>query len=260
MASNAIQPERTDFSVGMRRSLYFHGALLVLILLKSLVFPGKPIPYTPALRVDLVGLPDFLKKDLAKLPKTKGSQEIQEVLEKADQEIKQQVLKTQEKPEPQADPDELVLKPKNAAQEKSKDRHNKLKSSLARIKSLEKIQNDIPEPKVIIKGNTLSQGDSLSSDAKESMESSYFDKVKDRLQENWTLPIWLARQDITAQVLIAIDSRGRIRTFKWVRASGNTQFDELVKRAVYQSVPFPMPPDEIASSILVDGILVGFPL
>ena len=53
--------ERLD---GLRKSLAIHGLLLALVLLASLVFQGNPIPILPTLRVDVVGLPDALKKDL----------------------------------------------------------------------------------------------------------------------------------------------------------------------------------------------------
>jgi hypothetical protein len=33
-----------------------------------------------------------------------------------------------------------------------------------------------------------------------------------------------------------------------------------VKRALNESQPFPAPPAELASAVLTDGILVGFPL
>ncbi len=261
-----ILPEDERFSRGIKRSLIFHAIVFSIIILKSLVFPGKPLTYVSSLRVDLVGLPDTLKKDLTRLPKPvdptqKLTEEVKQPESKA-KEVKTPTVAKSQKDVEQAKPDEMVLKPKHA--ESPKDRQNRLKNSLARIKSLAKITSEAEtmptSTNVAVKGNILSKGTSLSGDAKESAETSYFDLVRDRLQENWALPVWLARQKLSAQIQVFIDSRGRLAGSKFIKSSGNAQFDDSVKKTLTESQPFPVPPSEIASSVLVNGILVGFPL
>ena len=154
----------------------------------------------------------------------------------------------------------MVLHPKSSSK---KDRELKLKGALARIKALNSIsasENDKPQKSVIIKGNKLSQGASLSADAKESAEASYLDTLRTRLQENWELPVWISRQNMSAQVQVFIDSRGRVRSYRFIKASGNAQFDSAIKKTLEESQPFPSPPLDIASALLGDGILIGFPL
>lgn len=267
-----------DFNKGLRWSLALHGALGLFVLLKTLVFPGEPKPYTPSLRVDIVGLPDHLKNELQRLPRDlpKGgtTEDLSKALQKA-QEDAQRVKKTQAESRPtaakpekaQASSDELTLNPKKAPPSGKEDRQKKLKSALDRIKALSKIsdsESQSPAPAAksapLLKGNRISKGTSLQGDARESQDSGYYDLLKDRLQENWLLPVWIARQNLSARIRIQIDPRGRLKGFQFVKPSGNAQFDEAVKRALTESQPFPFPPEEIASSVLVDGILIGFPL
>jgi colicin import membrane protein len=261
--------EQRDFSVGLRRSMALHAAIAVLILFKSFVMPGKSIPIVPTLRVDIVGLPDVLKKDLPQLNKRPPSPEIEAAMKKAEAEIKKkEAPKPEEKAEP-AEKDEMVLKPKKASeQEPAKARERKNKNALDRIKALAKLGVDTPQKEAVkekpagqlIKGNAISKGTSLAGDAKENAAATYYDILRDRLQENWALPVWLARQKLSARIQIFIDSQGRLKAFKFLKGSGNAQFDEAVKKAIQDSQPFPAPPSELAGSVLADGVLVGFPL
>lgn len=246
-----------DFNFGLRFSLLAHAVLIGGVLLKSLVFPGKPIMYIPSLRVDVVGLPDILKKDLKK-------SDISEILKKAEREAPKPAPKAarkeRESPKEIAKPDEMVLKPKVAA-ETPAERKRRMRGALDRLKALQKIQSETQSAAVApIQGNRISKGTSLSGDARESDQPTYLDQVRDRLQENWSLPVWLARQKLSATVQIWIDARGRLTNVRFIKPSGNTQFDEAVRRTLLQSEPFPPPTAAFTQLARVDGILVGFPL
>ncbi len=260
-AKNPTLDQDADYSAGLRISLGLHGLLIALILIKSIIFPGKPLMYVPTLRVDVVGLPDVLKKDMKNV--TPSSKAINDALKKADQELKKvKPIQAEKEKAPPADPKEMVLHPKannDAAIEK------KMKESLNRMKALAKIEaetSDTPSEKTpaVIKGNKISKGTSLSGEAREAAEASYYDSLRDRLQDNWALPVWIARQNYSAQVQIFIDAHGALHGMKFVKTSGNAQFDDAVKRSVQQSAPFPAPPDALASQVLANGVLVGFPL
>lgn len=252
-------PDR-DFSIGLRSSLYFHVGLALLVFFKSLVFPGKPLHYTPTLRVDIVGLPDDLKKDLAQIRPSQQQQELSEKLKKATEAaesikpVAPTIKKTELTP---AEPNERILNPKKLPSSGSADVSKKNQSALARIKALEKLGN---AEDALIRGNAISKGTSLSGDAKESSEENYLDLLRNQLQQNWALPVWLARQKLSAQVQIFLDQQGRLRNFRIIKPSGNAQFDEAVKRSVQESQPFPPPPAHIASALLGHGVLIGFPL
>lgn len=246
------------YSRALKVSFGLHVAAIVAIIFKSLIFPSKPKPYIPSLRVDMVALPDVLKKDMENLPLTQSSKEIAEALKHAEQDAKK--VKPIKLPVEKADPDEMVLKPKPPKADTSAKRGKKLSSALDRIKALAKIETEIkPTSGVVIKGNQISKGSSLSGNAKES-EARYEDSVLSKLQQNWSLPVWLSRQNLSAKVRIFIDARGRIRAFKFDQPSGNAQFDTAIKKTLEESQPFPPPPESVASSMLVDGIALGFPL
>jgi TonB family protein len=282
-------PANESMRRSFRNSAILHAAAFTLIILKSLVFPGEPKPYVPSLRVDMVALPDTLKKDLANTPPSQSAKDIADALKSAEKSAEDQAksIKPIKLPEPQkaekkapkeevAEPDELVLHPKKAVKKAEKpsekptppkekadpSRDLKLKSALARIKAMNRIHDsETPAaPSAVVKGNQISKGTSLSGDAKENSESGYYDLVHSRLLDNWSLPVWLSRQNYSAQVQIFIDSRGRVRNFKFLKASGNEQFDSAVKKAIEESQPFPAPPEDLAASLLVHGVKLGFPL
>lgn len=253
-----------DFSKGLRNSVFIHAAFLIVTLLASVVLPGKPKIYTPTLRVDLVGLPDVLKKDLGTPSRNAPSlEEIKKTLDRSEKTTEKILgkLEKAKKALEKAQPDELVLKPKKESPEEAKARENKLKMALARMKALSNISSSLEKPAPdLIKGNRISKGTTLSGDAREALEASYYDILRARLQDNWALPVWIARQNLSAQVQITIDSRGLLRSFKFLKISGNPQFDAAVKQTLTESQPYPLPPEEIRNALLTEGILVGFPL
>ena len=260
LARQGFSSSDDTLSKGLKWSFIAHGVFFFVIILKSLVFPSQAPPYIPSLRVDVVGLPDILKKDLAKVSKaTEQSQLDAKKAEErqAEKELKPKIVKAAKIKE-MADPNEVVLKPKQQSKKDARDK--KLKNALARIKALEKI-SDEPAPKaVVVRGNAVSKGTSLSGDAKETSDSAYFDAVRNRLLESWALPVWIARQNLSAKVKIYIDARGRVHGMEFIKTSGNPQFDSAVKKAIADSDPFPVPPTELINFVLVNGITFGFPL
>jgi TonB family protein len=274
MPDRPIYPADLDFQRGLRWSVLVHVFFIAVILIKSLVFPNTPKPYISSLRVDIVGLPDLLKNEKKMTPHGQSLQAIQKMLEKDEKEANKiknappppKVQKVKEPPVEKAAPDEMVLKPKKIEEPKAesdKAREKRLRAAMDRMKALSKLNidtsdnsDDTPQAAPPIKGNKLSKGNSLDGNAKESDTANYYDSVREKLQENWALPIWLSRQSLSAQIQITIDANGRVRDFRFVKQSGNVQFDDAVKRTLAQSQPFPSPPEDQ----LMNGILIGFPL
>jgi colicin import membrane protein len=245
-------------------SLVVHGAALFIILLKSLVFPGEPVMIAPALRVDVVGLPDLLKKDLSQVSKNLPPADLKEKLAEAAKDAK----KIQPIPEPEAvKPDDMVMNPKKVEKKpdvNTKEKAKKLESALARIRSLERLKDsqetESKEEAIVIKGNQVSKGTSLSGAARENAQAGYYDQIREGLAQFWTLPPWLQRQKLSAMVQIRIDPAGRVLSTKFIRPSGNAQFDEAILSTIRESQPLPRPPKELSDSLASDGVIVGFPL
>lgn len=247
MASRAKQIDLYSLSGGLRRSIALHTGLLLTTILSIIVFPGTPVRYIPTLRVDIVGLPDILKKDKDRFITAPPAE----------------VTPSEEGTKPKEKPikDELVFKPKPKKEESKNDhKNNQMKSALARIKALNKISAFEGEVLSNVKGNIISPGSALSGDARESDSASYFDVIHDRLKANWELPVWLSRQELNAQVQIHVDGKGIVRAMKFMKSSGNPQFDDQVRKTIEVSQPFPPPTSEVESAVLVNGILLGFPL
>ena len=250
-------------------SLIGHGGIALFIILKSLVFPGDPVIIAPALRVDLVGLPDILKKDLANVPKTLPKSDLEEKLAEAARDAKKI------KPVPAeevAKPDEMVLEPKKVEKKEKiektekKETAKKIDTALAKIRALERLKDKTDDEKtddddaIVIKGNQISKGTSLSGNAREKAQSGYYDLIREALVEYWSLPTWLSREKLSAQVQMRIDPAGRVLSVKFLKNSGNPAFDEAIKGTIRDAQPLPRPPKELVDSLSDDGVIVGFPL
>jgi TolA protein len=265
---NAIREDQLGRAITW--SLVGHGAVALFIILKSLVFPGQPILIAPSLRVDLVGLPDLLKKDLANVSKTLPKSDLEEKLAEAARDAQKiKPAPVEEAPKP----DEMVLNPKKVEKKaqtndeklKAKEKTKKLDTALAKIRALERLKDKADEDTadddaIVIKGNQISKGTSLSGNARENAQAGYYDLVRESLVEFWSLPPWLQRQKLVAQIQIRIDPAGRVLSSKFVKTSGNAQFDEAIQATIRDAQPLPRPPKDLISSLADEGVIVGFPL
>lgn len=219
------------FSQALKWSCIVHVGLILVFILRFQFFPSETTLYVPSLKVDLVALPEVLKKDLGK-----------------DKKKKQEETKQAKKKEKEKDKE----KPKKNKISKKSQKKDELKSAI------EQIREETKEEEV--RGNKISKGSTTTGEAREALERSYFDDVHANLIQNWSLPVWLERQNLSAQAHIYVDTEGRILTVKLTKRSGNERFDQEVKRAIERSNPFPAPPKELRGSLESNGILLGFPL
>ncbi len=164
----------------------------------------------------------------------------------------------------------MILDPKKTekaerAKDKAKDaeRQKKLDAALARIRSLDRLkdQSEEKEAAVVIKGNQISKGSSLSGDAREQAQAGYYDLVREALIQFWALPPYLARQEeLGAQILIRIDQAGTVIDSNFIKRSGNDQFDDAISNTIRDAQPLPRPPKEVVDAVSSRGVVVGFPL
>jgi len=237
----------------LKKFILYSAALHVLVFayltLKSLLFPSSAQEYISALRVDLVALPD-----------QKINETVRPKSEAVPNPVKPEVKEARPLIEPDADSGDFAVQKKKKAEhlKKEKEAQKKLKQAIERIKALERIKAMTEGDEV--KGNQISKGTSLTSEAKTSLEASYSDVVLERVRSNWELPKWLKEQGLSANVVIFIDPRGQLKGFQFTKPSGNAQFDSEVKRTLQTSAPFSIPPEGISSDLAHDGIPLAFPL
>lgn len=237
----------------LRLSIAMHAAFFVFLLVKEALLPSTPREYLPSIRVDLVGLPDQRRNETPLPPPTPApaaptapaerpalaparTAEIPTVSEKGD----------------------LSIGKKKSKSKKEKDAQTRLKQALDRIRAIERIKMLAGGDEV--KGNAVSKGSALTGEAKQALETSYFDVVLERVRTYWELPKWLQGQNRSAKVMIYLDGQGQLKTFQFVQGSGNDSFDSEVKRTLQAAAPFPVPPAALASDLSKQGILLGFPL
>lgn len=200
-----------------------HLGLLVAIVIQGLVLPSRTVPKIPLLRVDLVALPD----------------------------LTQQEIKNIQKPAQKAPAPAL----------KSKDR---VANALARIRALrdasETRDQETPHDTKVMKGNAVTKGQSLSEHARETGEASYLDVIRDKLEANFAIPVWLKRLDPKARILLQITVTGSVLRLTFIESSGQPEYDRIVRQTVEDAEPFPAPDASIADRVADEGIVIDFPL
>ncbi len=250
-------PTQDDYKSGLVTSVGFHIALILIFTVKTVFFSGEAINYETAIRVDLVALPD--KVSSAETPPLRPETKLPEA-------------KTPPKPEPvkaKAEPKAPVTPPVPVVDSKQKQ-----KAALNKLKAMEALENlkneDQRESKassaaptkktgeVKYKGNILSPGTEITGLNKLQHEE-YIALLDRHIKENWTLPEWLAKKNLKAQIRVRIDDKGRIISKQLVRSSGNPAYDDIVKATIEKSEPFPVPPEKFSAVVSVNGILIGFP-
>lgn len=257
-----------DISKPFLLSLLAHLALVLLLTVKSVFFPEQEEVYQPALRVDIVSLPDKI-----------NPHDLQEQIHKPSEEVNPpepakeppplpevpKPPKTEVSKSPSKEKVDLVLKAdKNKKEEKlnSSQAIEKLKKKMAIDKIKEEIKQkerqDLKQKLVQYKGNVLAPGTELTGIAKLQHES-YLGQIDRHVKQYWSLPEWLARGDFKARVKIFIDARGLLLKAELTSTSGNASYDDVVMETVRKAVPYPAPPEKFRDIMSVGGMILGFP-
>lgn len=254
-------------SKGIKISIILHVVLLIVIVLYQSYSTPKVINYIPSLKVDLVGLPDLKKNDAgAEGLADKGPEK--EVAKTKPVEQPKPVEKKVEEPKPVAKVPEKVVPLKKVETKKKVDVQKEANAALKRLEALAKLQEKMEKEEnakskkgktSIRKGNFVSHGGSIIG-AAEGMSDPYLDGVLTTLRNNWNLPVWLTKKNLSAQVIVFLDSKGNLKNYILKKESGNKQFDTYVIKALKQSEPFGAPPEKWKDALSEDGLLIGFPL
>lgn len=276
---NRHSSEDEGLKRGLAVSFAIHAAILSMFTLKAVFFTPKPIDFSQAIRVDMVGLPDKVQPEDLTAPATKNPapQAKAPPEEKKPEPIKETPKKEVKKAEPVVAEKKPTLpaKPDNEAinldkvKAKQQSALDKLKAMAALEKIKEEVQTEKPQKTAStttgaqagtapVKGNVVSPGNSLTGLAKLEHEN-YAGLLDKHIKEHWYLPEFLAKRNYKAQVLVKIDQNGRIIEKKIIKSSDNPDYDDSVLQTIQKSEPFPAPPDRLVDVVAVSGIIIGFP-
>lgn len=235
-------------------SLAFHAAVFLVFTVKTAFFPSDIPKYEPAIRVDLVGLPDKRNPDkpvVAPAPTPQPETKPEPVKEPPKPEPKSPV----KEPEKKAPPVKTSTTSQSAALSKLK--------SLSAIEKLKAMKDEKPATEAkpqaeTIKGNVLAAGSALKGLNKLEFDQ-YIGSLDAQVKSHWALPEWMLTQGLKAEVTIKIDKNGQIIERNLTKKSGNSEFDERVMAAIEKSNPFPPPPEKFIDLVGIQGITFAFP-
>lgn len=264
MSTVEVEFQPQVFKRSLAISLGLHVFIISVLTIKTVFFESDPTEYQSVIKVDLVGLPDKVQ------PKEVPLEEPQKT-ETADASHPPPTAAPTPEPKKLAEKKQKIEIDKTAINlDKTKKKEqaalDKLKqmSALDEIERLEredakqKNQAKALEKLKQIKGNALSSGTELRGVAK-LQHDNYISIIEKHIRQNWSLPEWLAKKNLKAQVRVRFDEHGNVISHTMERSSGNPTFDELVMAAVQKSSPAPAPPAKFVKILNVEGILLGFP-
>ena len=228
-------------------SVTAHTLIVAIIFFTNQNFWHKPIVINDgisvgSINVDVVGLPNILKKDLH-LVQNNSEKEINKLSKK----------------------NKMVLPGTKKIKKAQLNAIQRLKRSLAYEKTyLEKLK--------IIKGlrksldigritdsNLKANSGSGSSDPSSDVPSNpYFSTLKDLIRTYWQVPHWMHTEGLNTLVVTKVKPNGEISHIDIIKSSGNNDFDNLALNAVRNASPFPTPPI-VVKDALENGIVFSFP-
>lgn len=253
---------RDELTLPILYSIATHLVVILAFTVKAVFFPEQIELMEPALRVDIVDLPDKISPMEPPTPASppqeaaKPQEQVKKTLPPVTKEedltpaVVLKTLKDKKKPQEEI---------RNSAAD---DAIKKLKKQLA----IEKIKDEIKaqqrqelNSKVQkFKGNVLAAGTELTGVNKLQHES-YLTQLDHHVKRYWHLPEWLARRSYRAQVRIFLDEQGMLTQSQLVLRSGNDDYDDMVLETVKKASPFPSPPEKFKDIVGITGMVLGFP-
>jgi colicin import membrane protein len=257
-----VTEQNEDISKSIMLSLAVHICAVLLYSLKLTFFPDELFIYEPAIRVDLVALPDKLSAEQAP------------PIESPKEEVKTPLKDEKPLPEPVTHEKEiksapvLPKEPVVVLEKLNEKKKNTVESAIDKLRkdiAIEKVKGMLKEQKpedakapLVYKGNILSPGTELTGVNK--MDHQDYHAALDRhVKQFWSLPEWVAKTAHKTQVRIYLNENGLLVDAKIVRSSGQASYDESVMDSVKKASPYPAPPTKFRDIVEMEGILLGFP-
>jgi TonB family protein len=213
-----------------------------------------------SVRVDVVGMPKFTIQELRDMQKEALPEKLSVTEEAKGAKI-----------ETKADSADVIKKDDLVIKEEIK----KKSSFLNLISDYSKKKIDTKDSKkgvrngkssldnLILEGNRLSKGSAIVgdySDTENTAFSSYVQTLPELVRVHWKLPSYLLDKNLRCRIRMFISSSGQLIKVELHESSGQSEFDARAEKAIRDSAPFPKPEPEVASRLMVSGIILGFPL
>ncbi|PWU14475.1 MAG: hypothetical protein C5B49_13150 [Bdellovibrio sp.] len=236
-------------------SAALHVALVLALTIKVYVFPDETLSTPPAMRVDLIALPEKLPEAPAFMPKAPEAPPSKEVA-KPEAKEKTVVLNTKKTEKVESHKNEAH---KIDSQKKEKNAFEKLKQLDAIDKLSKQVESEhVRQATATFKGNQISKGSELRG-LTLLQHDSYVSDVGHHIRRFWSIPQLLANKKLRTTVRVKFDEFGNITDKQILQSSGNSSFDDAVISTLEKASPVPKPPDKFQRLVALEGILVGFP-
>lgn len=244
-------------------SLLGHVSIVAFFLARAIVFKDSHFDSLPAIRVDIVGLPE---KNAALPPPLQPDKPETKLPPKAEPPPSPSAPAVEDV-KPKVDP--LPEKKDAISLDKTKNKQKEALERLKKMQALDRIRNDVEtEAKETrreqllaqaakVRGNQIAPGTELVGIEKLQHED-YRNALDRHIKPHWQLPEWLATKGYTALVLIRIDQQGRLISKQLMKTSGSTDYDTSVLDTVERAAPYPAPPEKFTAKAAVDGVLLEF--
>lgn len=205
-----------------------------------------------SVRVDVVAMPKFTKKELKEMKLVPMSN-------------KSQIQKNTKIKE------ERILKEKVEQAQKSVNL-NSLFGDLSKKKIVEAVKSNPKKTnkvynkelaKLVLEGNKISKGSAVtgSNDYSNSEAfTSYVQELPSYVRPYWKLPTYLMDKDLRCRIKIFISKSGEILNYSIFESSGDSEFDQRAINAIKMVKRFPSPQNEIALRVASGEVILGFPL
>ena len=207
----------------------------------------KLIIIQSSVRVDVVGMPKFTLKELRQM-------NVAGPLGKGTGGKKSDVPILREKKSSSSFLDKIkAFSKKRVARKKSAKKERKFRQNARDEKSLSKL---------ILAGNKLSKGSSLTGKINSEELSElrrYMESLPQYVRPHWVLPSYLREKDLQCRIQIFIGREGKLLKSVLIKSSGDDQYDHYALDAV-EKTQFPTPKDSFLKELVQGVVVLGFPL
>ena len=233
-------------------SFYISVSIHIIVVISFLVINRSVYKHTitigeglavGSINVDVVGLPNILKKDLNLLQEQRAKEAGAKRLQKKDQ----MVLPDQRK----------IKKARQTAIENIRRSVAYEKTYLEKLKIIKGLRKSVDIGRITDSAEK-STGTGSSDTTSDIPSNPYFITLKDLIKSYWKVPHWMDTEGLNTLVVTKINASGEIYYLDTIKSSGNRDFDNLALSAIKSASPFPTPPI-LVKETLENGIVFSFP-